>query len=349
MNALARSTRRQTVYFPKPGRPGEAPWPGLLSAVPGATGMAFVGASVGVSGVLRAGPYFTAEAVRYGAACLLLIFVARLTGQPLLKPRNAEWLWLMGISLTGQVIFNIALVQGARHAEPAVLGVAVAAVPAVLAVLGPIMNGSAPRLGAVVAALVVTLGAALVEGTGRSDGVGLLWAAAVFVCEACFTLLAVPVLPRLGAWDVSVHATWLAAVCYGSLGLFTEGPFAISRLSADDWAVVAYLAVAVTAIAFVLWFSSVRVIGAGRAGLLTGIAPISAAGTGVLLGRPLPHLAVWAGILTILVGLALGFSFPPKGPRCRPQPDGFVAPAAATSPARSNVHQICRNDGPPHE
>ena len=39
----------------------------------------------------------------------------------------------MPVSASGLLLFNVALVHGARHAEPAVLGVAVACVPVVLA------------------------------------------------------------------------------------------------------------------------------------------------------------------------------------------------------------------------
>jgi drug/metabolite transporter (DMT)-like permease len=80
----------------------------------------------------------------------------------------------------------------------------------------------------------------------------------------------------------------------------------VTRLDAADLAAGAYLAVGVTALAFVLWYSSVARLGAGRAGLLTGIAPIAAAATGVALGGPLPSLAVWAGIATVAAGLAVG-------------------------------------------
>jgi drug/metabolite transporter (DMT)-like permease len=157
----------------------------------------------------------------------------------------------------------------------------------------------------------------LVQGLGRSDGTGLLYAVVVFACEAAFTLLALPVLRRVGPWGVSVHTTWLAAVLFGVLGLLTEGPRAAGRLDGGDLLAVAYLAVAVTALAFVLWYSSVGRLGAGRAGLLTGIAPVAAAASGVLLGEPAPRALVWLGIAVVAGGLVLGL---PAGrpPRERP-------------------------------
>lgn len=268
--------------------------------------MICVGGSVAVSSVLAEAPMLTAEAIRYAMACGLLVLLARLTGQRLRTPRGAEWLWLSGIAATGLVLFNIALVQGSRHAEPAVLGVAVACVPSLLAVAGPLLEGSRPRAVVVAAGFVVTCGAALVQGLGRGDAIGVGWAAVVFGCEAAFTLLAVPVLGRHGPWGVSVHSTWLAAVLFMGLGLVREGPAAAWRLRGADWLAVLFLAVAVTAVAFVLWYSSVSCLGASRAGLLAGVAPVAAAVSGVLLGGPVPGLLVWAGMAVVGGGLALG-------------------------------------------
>jgi len=279
--------------------------------------MVCVGGSVAVSSVLYHAPVFTAEAIRYAVACLLLVALARLTGRRLTRPRGAEWLWLTGIAVTGLVVFNVALVEGSRHAEPAVLGVAVACVPAVLALVGPLLEGTRPRAAAVTAALVVTCGAALVQGVGRADAQGVAWAFVVFGCEASFTLLAIPPLRRHGPWGVSVHTTWLATVLFALLGVVHEGPAAAARLTGSDWLAVAYLAVAVTAAAFVLWYSSVSRLGASRAGLLTGIAPVAAAATGVLLGGPAPRPLVWAGIAVVVCGLTLGFRKGLAGPSRR--------------------------------
>jgi drug/metabolite transporter (DMT)-like permease len=272
----------------------------------GAAGMTFVGGSVAASAVLVGAPLFTVQALRYAVACVLLLGFARARSARLVAPRGTEWLWLLGVTVAGLVVFNVALVHGSQHAEPAVLGVAVSCVPLLLAVIGPLLEKRRPSPGVLAAALVVTCGAGLVQGVGRSDAIGLGWAVVVLACEAGFTLLAVPLLARHGAIGVSVHTTWLAAVIFGALGVFREGPAAVIRLHADDVIAGAYLAVGVTAIAFVLWYTSVDRVGAGRAGLLTGIAPIAAAATGVALGGPLPRPLVWVGVATVVAGLSLG-------------------------------------------
>jgi len=299
---------RVTTLLAAPVRSGTA-----LPALAGAIGMAFVGGSVAVSGTLADAPLLTVQSLRYAVAALLLIGYARLTGRRLTWPRGAEWLWLLGVVATGMLVFNLALVHGAQHAEPAVLGVAVACVPILFAVAGPLLEGRVPAPRLVAAAVVVTAGAALVQGLGRADRIGLLWALVTFACEAGFTLLAVPVLRRHGPVGVSVHATWLAALVFGVGAVVLEGPGAAARMQADDLLAGAYLAVAMTAVAFVLWYTCVERLGAARAGLLTGIAPIAAAATGVALGGPMPRPLVWLGIAVVAGGLALGMRPTPGG------------------------------------
>jgi drug/metabolite transporter (DMT)-like permease len=275
----------------------------VLPALAGAAGMVCVGGSVAVSGALAGTPVLTVQAVRYAVACLLLLGYARRSGARPVRPRGADWLWLAGVVLTGMFVFNLALVHGARHAEPAVLGVAVACVPILLAVAGPLLQGHGVVPRAVLAAIVVTAGAALVQGLGRADPVGLLYALVTLACEAGFTLLAVPVLGRHG---VSVHSTWMAALLFGACGVAVEGPGAVFRLTGTDLVAAGFLAVAVTAVAFVLWYTCVSRLGTARAGLLTGIAPIAAVVAGVAMGGPVPRPPVWAGVLTVAAGLALG-------------------------------------------
>ncbi|WP_153541972.1 DMT family transporter [Streptomyces sp. RB17] len=297
----------------------DTPSASFAQLVPGMVGMALVGSSVTVSRTLVDAPLFTSQAVRYVAATVILLLMARLAGARLLWPRGREWLWLAGIAITGLVLFNVAVVRGVGRAEPAVVAVAVACVPVVLGVVGPVLERRRPSRRVLCAAPVVMAGAVLVEGTGRTDAVGVAWAALALGCEAAFTLLAVPVLRRHSPWGVSVHAMWLAGALLAVLGATTEGPSAVRELSGSQWAAVGYLALMVTAVAFVLWYSTVRAAGAGRAGLLTGIAPLAAAVVGTVSGSGAPRPSVWLGIAVLIVGLVGGLRTRnvPGAPRLR--------------------------------
>ncbi|WP_262852648.1 DMT family transporter [Mumia quercus] len=280
--------------------------PHPTSYLPGALGMALVGGSVAVSHVLVDAPLMTAQAVRYAAAALVLVLVARGLGRALPLPRGREWPLLLLLAGSGLVLFNVALVRGAEHAEPAAIAVAVASVPVVLGVVGPLLEGRTPTARILVAAGVVTAGSILVQGTGQTDATGVAYAGLALACEAAFTLLAVPLLPRLGAWGVSTYAVVIGAVMFAALAVPLEGVGAVRRLDATHLAAVAYLAVMVTAVAFVLWYATVARVGSASAGLLTGVAPVAAALLGVAVTGHLPGPLVWTGVAVVVAGLASG-------------------------------------------
>ncbi|WP_217451632.1 DMT family transporter [Candidatus Frankia nodulisporulans] len=313
-----------------------------LYLLAGTIGMTFVGGSVAVSGTLTDAELYPAQALRYLLGCGLLIGFARCGGRPLYRPRGADWLWLLGVSASGLVLFNVALVRGSRHAEPAVLGVAVACVPVVMATLGPLVEHRRPRARVLVAAGVVTVGAMLVEGVGRSDTLGLFWAAVTFACEAGFTLLAVPVLGRHGPYGVSVHVTGLAAMLFTVLAVSTGSWRALARVDLAGALAIGYLATAVTAVAFVCWYTCVGGLGAGRAGLLTGVAPMAAAAISVPVTGQAPAPLVWVGVAVLATGLAFGLGAGPvkQEPVSRgtaipdPQTEDDVRPDAVSGTAR---------------
>lgn len=296
------ATPRTTTDLGSP-RQQARPWVGPLYA---GTGMALVGSQVAVSGVLADAPLFAVQALRYTVAAVVLLLALRCTGRVVPVPRGREWAWLAGVALTGLVLFNVGVVRGVAHAEPAVIGVAVAAVPVLLALVGPLLGRTRPTPLVVVAAIVVTLGAFLVTGGGRTDAAGLGYALLTLLCEAGFTLLAVPVLRRLGPHGVSFHAVWIAAAALWALSLTTEGPAAVLTLRPEHLSATLHLALAVTVVAFLLWYTAVGRIGPGRAGLFTGVVPVASAVGGVLLGGPVPGPVVWLGVGVVVAGVVLG-------------------------------------------
>ncbi len=300
------------------------------AALRGALAMSFVGSSVAVSAALVDSPLLTGQGLRYALAALLLLLLARRAGAVVRRPRGAEWGWLAGVAVTGLALFNVAIVRAVEHAEPAAVAVAVACAPVLIGLIGPALEGRVPHARVVVAAVVVTGGSVLVEGAGRADAVGVAWAVVALLCEAAFTLLAVPVLPRLSPWGVSVHAVWIAAVMLLVGGALVEGPTATLRLDARELAALLWLAVVVTAAAFVLWYGAVAALGSGRAALLCGVAPVSAAAVGAVTTGHVPGPFVWLGIVVVLAGLALGLA--PS--RVRASGGSSCSASAASSPGR---------------
>jgi drug/metabolite transporter (DMT)-like permease len=293
---------------------------GLAAAARGAGAMALAGSVVAITGgVLRVAPLFAVQSLRYACAALALVVFALAFRVRLVVPRGTEWVWLVPGSATGLVAFKVALVIGSAHADPAVLGAAVACVPIVLAVVSPLTRRRAPSVRIVVAAVVVALGAVAVEGGGHADGLGVAMAIVLMLCEAVFTLFGARVIGRLGPWTYSLGTTAIAAIGCGVISVVGER---------DQWQQLAswpmvlgilYAGAIATAVSYVLWFSSVGRVGAAVTGLTSGFAPPAAALVGLLFGASPPTPLGWLGMVAIGAGLAWGFSSPKAGvPRARP-------------------------------
>jgi len=67
----------------------------------------------------------------------------------------------------------------------------------------------------------------------------------------------------------------------------------------------------------VLWYTAVSRIGADRAGLFTGVVPVTAAVGGMLLGAPAPAPLVWTGIALVAAGLVVGLRTQSRRPVAR--------------------------------
>jgi len=292
----------------------------------GIIAMALTGSSVAVIGATGTLPSFSVQAARYaiaaGVVAAALAWRARRTGIRLPRPAPLDVAWAVAGAAVGLVGFNLVMLVGVRHAEPAVLGSAVACIPLVLAIAGPLGAGRAPSARLVVGGLVVSAGAVLVTGWGRADAIGVLCAVGLVLCEAAFTLCAARGAARLGPVGYTVWTCVVAAAAFGALAVAVERPDPAAMLRSV--VPVLYLGLAVTAAAFVLWFSAVARLGADRAGLSAGVAAPASVLTAVLLGAPAPAPLVWAGMALVAVGLVIGFrraAAPSRRPDGR-RPDG---------------------------
>src|SRR5687767_10498847 len=168
--------------------------------------MSILGASVAVSREILDLPALSAQAARYAVAAAILGAIAlrqpRVTAPDLAASPAAAWRTVSRLALlaaTGLVLFNVVVLAALRRADPEVLGAVIGCTPLALAAAGPIQQRRRPEARLLRAAGVVVVGAAIVQGTGRTTLTGLLLAIAALACEAAFSLVAAPLLPRIGA------------------------------------------------------------------------------------------------------------------------------------------------------
>src|ERR671917_413392 len=200
-------------------------------------GMVLVGSSISVSQLLLDFPLLTGQGMRYAAAAVMLFAIARLfprfgAGSSTAAPNPRELAVLTALAATGMAAFNVCIMIGLRHADPAVVGTVVGAAPLGLALLGPLLRGARPTARLLVAAAVVA---------GEAAGMRL------------------PTSTELGA--------------------------------------LAYLAVLMTVVAFVVWFVGLQRLGVERAGMIVGVMPIATLATAAIMAGALPGVGPTLGVL----------------------------------------------------
>jgi drug/metabolite transporter (DMT)-like permease len=281
------------------------------------TALALVGSLVAASDAVEGYPFAAGQALRYLLAGSVLVLLVR--GRlPRLHPREA--LGLAALAATGLVLFNLFVIEGVRETDPATVGVIVGCVPVVLAVAGPLLAGRGVSGWVVAAAVVVAVGAAGVQwADGGITLAGLLLALGALACEACFSLLAAPRLERLGPLAVSAYACLFAVPMLAAWSLIADGP-SLTMPSSEEAAAIAYLGVAVTTIGFVAWYTAVGLLGVERAGLFSGVLPISALACSAALGVADVTPERLAAVAVVAAGITLGMRGGPSRPAPAPAP-----------------------------
>lgn len=267
-----------------------------------------VGTSFVASSLLLHYPFLGGQAVRYAAAAAALVAAVVLLRLSIPRPTAREWMRLALLAATGLVGFNLAVLSALRFAEPAAVGVVVGCVPVVLAVAAPLRQGRPPSRRLLSASAVVVAGAAVVQGLGHADALGFMYAVGALACEAAFSLLAVPLLPRLGHVAVSMYACGAAAIELAVLAALADGTNALRMPTLEEASALAYLALIVTAAAFACWYAGLRRLGAEQAGLFAGLIPVSAALTAPLVGTGRLRLPQIVGCALVGLGVAFGVS-----------------------------------------
>lgn len=283
----------------------------------GALAMSVLGASTAVSAHLTAYPVLGGQALRYTLAAAVFAVIVRRHGLPRIRPTARDWLLLTLLSATGLVLFNVFVLAALRHTDAATLGSVVACSPLVLAIAGPLVTRSGPRTRpgrrlrkgpAIGAAGLVVAGSAVVQGFGHGSAAGIVFAVLTLACEALFSLLAVPLLPKFGELRVSAYVTAIAVPTLLVAGLATDGTAILRMPTLTEGAALLYLALPLTVGAFLLWYRALGGLGPQRAGLLIGTVPVAACAASAALGVGTPGIPQLAGVAVVVAGIVVGLA-----------------------------------------
>jgi drug/metabolite transporter (DMT)-like permease len=253
-------------------------------------------------------PLFGGQAVRFAIVGVILLAVAGSRPGPRPRLERRDLALLTALAATGLGGFNVCLIAAVRYADPAVVGTVIAATPIGLALVGPLLEQRTPRRAIVLGCVVVAVGAGISTGLGDATLAGGLLAVAALGCEIGFSLLAVPLLPRLGALRVTAYASALAAPLLLLLGLVVDGSQVLRVPTVAEALSLAYLTVVVAVAANLLWYAALPRIRADCAGLFYGFVPIGALTAAGVLGTGTPDATDLLGAGLVIAGLLIGLA-----------------------------------------
>lgn len=268
-------------------------------------GMTVVGASIAFAPMLADYPLLAGQAWRYLLAGLVLVGVMAARGVPIPRPRPGQLVRLLLLAGTGLAAFNWFLIEGSKRSDPAFLAAVLGATPLVLALVGPMLDGGRIRRRTVAGSTVVVAGILIVQGATTAPLGALPYAVGFLLCEAAFTLLAVPLLKELTPLQLSGLVCLVAVPLLAGLAALQPGADLVVP-TVREAATLTFLAVCTTAIAFLLWYGGVVRLGADRAGLFAGVMPIAGMVVGVIAGTSAWSPVGLAGALLCGAGIALG-------------------------------------------
>lgn len=292
--------------------------------------VALIGGSVAASSLVADYPLLGGQALRNFAAALLLWGWARWRGHRLPRPSGSQWGWLVALALIGVAGSGVLITLATAVADPAGVGVVIGAAPIGIVAINAGRARRAPQRRMLWAALLVTAGAAVAQaGSGAGQGwtpAGLLLCLSALGAVVGSTLLAEPVVEKLGALAVTIHSCALAGVLLVPLAALVAGLGGqpLLRLpTATELLAFGYLAVMVTAIVFLAWYAALARLGAQRVGLFNGLIPMLSLLGVAIVGTSAPSLTCLVGSVCVLVGVLIGLKPP------------------TTRPGSPNLHQEC--------
>ncbi len=289
--------------------------------------MTVLGASVPITRAFLTYPAATGQALRYGLAAAVLAPIAVLTRRNRLPLSQRDWALLAAVAATGLVAFNFFLMTALRHAEPAAVATILGCAPIVMALAGPLLNRQPPSARILTAATIVAAGTMLLNGIGHLDPAGIVFTAAALAADMAFTLLAAPLIPKLGPVTVAALTCGVAVPMFATAATVNGE---LSQLRAPDGgeaAAIVFLGVVLTAGAFVSWFHGIRLAGVASAGITIGAIPVAALTVASLQSWQLPNAAQQTGLAGVLCGLWLAVH--KTAPAIRLQPN--LRPIAAVA------------------
>ncbi len=248
------------------------------------------------------------NALRLATACIVLVAVSRLRGEPV--PSRRDWPRLATLGLFGHCCYQLTFVSGLARTTVANSSLVLGCMPIAVLVLNALSRrreavGVRGWLGVALAVAGVYLVAGQGAGATSETLIGDALTLVALWCWAWYTIGARDLLERYSPLQLSAWATVVGAACYL--------PFGVPDLLRLDWAAVsgwAWVALVVSgllalSVAHIIWYTGVQRLGSARTSVYSNLVPVVAMTVAhVWLNEPIGAARI-AGAALVLTGLLL--------------------------------------------
>ena len=256
-----------------------------------AASMALVGSYVGLSKLLVAVfPVLLLAWLRFGIAALAMLhWVRRAPNEaPLSRHDRVLLFWE---SFLGNFLFSICMLFGVAATSALAAGVVMAAIPGAVALLARVFLGERIRPRVMAAIACAAAGIALLalarSDTGKHGAASAPWwgyallLGAVF-CEASYVVIGKRLSAAVSARRISALINLWGLALVTPLGLWQALRFDFGAITASQWLLLVFYALAASMASVWLWMQGLRHVPAPQAGVFTVLLPVSAALVGVV-------------------------------------------------------------------
>lgn len=277
-----------------------------------AASMALVGSYVGLSKLLVAVfPVFLLAWLRFGIAALAMLhWLRRSAAEPPLSRHDRVLLFWE--SFLGNFLFSICMLYGVQLSGAVAAGVAMAGIPAAVALLSWLLLGEriGPRIWAAIACAATGIALlALARAPGPAStalsplGFALLLGAVL--CEASYVVIGKRLTARVSPRRISALINLWGLALVTPLGLWQALVYDFSAPGTSIWVLLVFYSLAASMVTVWLWMKGLQQVPAPRAGVFSVMLPVSAAAVGVgILGEPFGTLHAVA-LAMALAGVVL--------------------------------------------
>ena len=274
-----------------------------------ALSMTLVGSYVALSKPLVAVfPVFLLAWLRFGIGGLaMLSWLKKPFDEPPLSP-HTRWL-LFAQSFFGNFLFSICMLAGVQRTAASTAGVIMAALPAVVAILGALLLKERLNTRALLAIALAVIGigayAQLAHQGGQSNTVGNTLVLAAVCCEAMYVVIGKRLSSHVSPKRVSALINLWGFALMTPLGLWAAQGFGWTEVGLSVWGLLVFYGLAASVWTVWLWMQGLRHVDAHHAGVFTVMLPISAAVVGIVFLGERMDGAQLAAFAAALSGIAL--------------------------------------------